>query len=198
MTPSTIYCREDEQTGAATVHAYRILLVITEPPHERYLRKYAEALARHRSGEIGVFRVRQQHSASWPSCRAEFHNEDRGTVALRELTSERDLRDRITEIADGWPFDMLIADWPDADPDTSTFARLVKDIDTTVALVRHRERIVRRVLVPAGGGAHALEGIRIADALAKAWSLDKQVLRIVHPGQDFWTYRADFKRQCAD
>lgn len=196
MTPSTIYCREDEQTSVAMAHAYRILLVVTEPPHEQYLREYADALARPQSAEIGVFRVHELRDGSWPSCRAEFHTEDRGTTAVPELTSHMNLRERITEIAESWPFDLLIADWPDADPDMGIFAHLVKDIDTTVVLVRHRQRTVRRVLVPAGGGAHALEGIRVADALAKAWSLDRQVLRIVHPGPDFWARRADLKRRC--
>lgn len=196
MTPSTIYCREDERTSVATAHAYRILLVVTEPPQEQYLREYADALARPQSAEIGVFRVHELRNSSWPSCHAEFHTEDRGTTAVPELTSHMNLRERITEIAESWPFDLLIADWPYADPDMGIFAHLVKDIDTTVVLVRHRQRTVRRVLVPAGGGAHALEGIRVADALAMAWSLDRQVLRIVHPGPDFWAHRADLKRRC--
>ncbi|HNX25791.1 MAG TPA: PTS sugar transporter subunit IIA [Phycisphaerae bacterium] len=196
MTLSTIYCREDEQTLVARAHAYRILLVVTEPPQEQYLRKYADAMARSQSAEIGVFRVHELHSGSWTSCHAKFHTEDRGTTAIPELTSHMKLRQRITEIAESWPFDLLIADWPHADPDMGTFAHLVKDIDTTVVLVRHRQCTVRRVLVPAGGGAHALEGIRIADAMAKAWALEKQVLRIVHPGPDFWARRADLKRRC--
>ncbi len=51
MTPSTIYCWEDEQTSVAMAHAYRILLVVTEEPQEQYLREYADALARPQCGE---------------------------------------------------------------------------------------------------------------------------------------------------
>ncbi|OQB79332.1 MAG: PTS system mannose-specific EIIBCA component [Planctomycetes bacterium ADurb.Bin126] len=196
MTPSTIYSREDVQTSVAMAPAYRILLVVTEPPQEQYLREYANALARPQSAEIGVFRLHQHRNGSSASCRAEFYTEDCGGMTVPELTSRMSLREHIMEIAESWPFDMLIADWPDADPDMSIFAHIVKDIDTIVVLVRHSQRMVRRVLVPAGGGAHALEGIRIADVLAKAWSLDRQVLRIIHPGPEFWERRADLKRRC--
>jgi len=197
MTSATICRQEDATRDVACVHAYRILLVITEPHHEQDLREYAHALAKSQSADIGVLRDYQHRDSAAPCCRIELPVDGgSGVMAVREPHAGKGLAARIEEIADSWPFDMLIATWPDTDEDVAVYARVVKDINVTAVLVRPSDRALRRVVVPAGGGAHALEGIRVADALAKAWSLDAQVLRIVQPSHDFWLRRADLKRRC--
>lgn len=197
MVPSTVYCLQDEQPKAETARSYRILVVVTEPQQERYLRQYAEALAASQSAEVGVLYDLQPRDNSIPSCRLEAPvNGGSGALAVRDLLSGESLATHVREVAESWPFDMVIAQWPGADVDIGVYACLVKDLDVIAVLARHVHRSLRRVLVPAGGGAHALEGIRVADALAKSWSLDAQVLRVVQPGHNFWLGHTDMKQRC--
>lgn len=179
------------------VSVYRILVVLTEPRQERYLAAYAQALSQLQSAQVGVLRDYLPQDSKTTCCRVELPlDDDKGVLAVREMPGGKDLATNIQNVARDWPFDMMIAQWPDGDVNVAVFARVVKDIDVTGVLIKHRDTTLRRVVVPAGGGAHALEGIRVADALAKAWALRAQVLRVVQPGDDFWLKRADLKHRC--
>ncbi len=197
MTPAMICCLKAGRTDAAADRAYRILAVLTEPRQQPHLRRYVHALAQRQEAEIGVLRNYPQADGTPPCGSAELPGPDAGKGPT-EFASRpgAELAPRIGEVAARWPFDMLIAEWPDADEDVAIYARVVNAIGVTAVLVRPGDCALRRVVVPAGGGAHALEGVRVADALAKAWMLDAQVLRIVQPGPDFWLRRAELKRQC--
>ena len=197
MVFGTIGCKEAAGNNAALAHGYRILLVVTEPHHEQYLRTYADALAMSQSAQIVVLRDYRHPDDAASPWRIDLPlDHGRPVAAARAPRAGNGLDARIKEVAGSWPFDMLIARWPDTDEDVAAHVRIVKNMDVISVLVRLGTRAPRRVVVPAGGGAHALEGIRVADALAKAWSLDAQVLRIVQPSHDFWSHRADMKRQC--
>ncbi len=180
--------------GTCGRSAYRILVVLTEPCQEEYLREYADALARHQSAVVRLLRDYDVEEAPLSGdCSETIVDGGVGALSARCLLSKVSLSERIVEVFGSWPFDMMIADWPRKDGDVALFARLVRDIDTTAILVRHRGFPCRRLIVPAGGGVHALEGVRIADALAKQWSLDTQVLRVVLQADSYWMQRADLK-----
>ena len=197
MTPAPVGFADDGPAGMAPGRTCRLLLVVTESRQEAYLRRYAGALAAFQSAQIGVLRDCRGAGGAAECCQAELPlcGPD-SPGAKRVLPAGAPLGACIGAIAGRWPFDMLIAEWPQADEHVALHARLVSELGVTAVLVRHSDGALRRVVVPAGGGAHALEGIRVADALARAWSLDRQVLRIVQPGSSFWLHRADLKRQC--
>jgi mannitol/fructose-specific phosphotransferase system IIA component (Ntr-type)/nucleotide-binding universal stress UspA family protein len=199
MSLATVPFQEDERAHpAGGRRAYRILLLLDDPRQERCLRSYADALAKPWSAQVAILRnyVRQDTGAT--CCQVELPMEGGLSTMMPagDALAGKSLAAGIGGIAASWPFDMLIAEWPESDRDVAAHACVVKDVNVTAVLVRRSDQPLRRVVVPAGGGAHALEGIRVADALANAWSLDARVLRIVQPGKDFWPNRADLKLRC--
>jgi len=197
MAYATASSQQDTRAAHKTFHPYRILVVLTEPMQERYLREYAGVLARRQLADVGVLRDYDFRGRPQVESHPALPHSSYGPV-LSEAACDgtTDLASRIAELAESWPFGMIVADWPDEDDDIATYARLVRDIDVTAVLIRHRACSLRRVLIPAGGGAHALEGIRVANALAEAWSLDAKVLRVVKSREGVWLRAADLKHRC--
>ena len=195
MTMNTASYSPCERTENTSVLPYRILLVLTEKTQETYLRKYAEALAGFSLTEISVLRNYLYQDRSTIRLEPESIAEKTNEASAPPTKAETGLKTRVQEIFTLYSFDTIIAEWPEMDEEAGIFLNLAKFTGALLVLVRHRKGILRRVLLPTSGGAHSLQGLWIADALAKAWTLQAQVLRIIQPDEDFWMRRTDFKQR---
>ncbi len=184
MANATRSSTEHGRTAAGAAGAYRMLVVLTRPGQERHLCRYVQALAGRQSVHLGVLPCYDRSETEAPP---DVEIDSQGRTELRMFEPGGDLTDRVMRIAESWPFDMIVADWPGTDDEMGVFAALVSNTNATAVLIRHRDRAPGRVLVPTGGGFNARHGVRIAEMLAKAWSLKAEVLRILQPGQGFWT-----------
>ncbi len=174
----------------------RILVPLEKPGSEHGLVRFASTLALTRKGELHLTHILARSASG-----------DRAEKLLQQMTevaAEQEVRaiphvveaptvtEGIKAAVDSWKCNMMVMGWYHEVEKVAILAArnraLAKEIRLDTLIFKDRNfRPARRVLVPTGGGSHALTGLQIGYELARAWNADIEVVRIARaPG-----YRAD-------
>ena len=109
--------------------------------------------------------------------------------AIAHLEKDEDVTSGIQRAVRRWSCNMMLMAWKasvERDAILSAPNRaLAKDIDVDTLIFKEKKSgPVRRILVPFGGGNHALVGVQIAYDLARTWGAELEILRIVRDSRD--------------
>ena len=167
----------------------RLLVPLENPHQEHNLVDLAATLAPSPWGELHLTHILTPDAEPLPDIEQALQvladrgmAHDIGTIA--HLEKDEDVTSGIQRAVRRWSCNMMLMAWKanvERDAILSAPNRaLTKAIDVDTLIFKEKKSgPVRRILVPFGGGNHALVGVQIAYDLAQAWGADLEILRIV-------------------
>lgn len=172
----------------------RILVPLENPHQEHNLVDLAATLALAPWGELHLTHILTPDAAPRPDMeRALQVSADRAMAhdigAIAHLEKDEDVTSGIQRAVRRWSCNMMLMAWNakvERDAILSAPNRaLTKAIDVDTLIFKEKKSgPVRRILVPFGGGNHALVGVQIAYDLARTWGAELEILRIVRDPRD--------------
>lgn len=172
--------KHDNVCGYGT-GAYRILVVLTQRNMEKILTDFAKIFACSQECEIGFLYDYSSENMNKEACDDYIPVSKKRHVIFNQFGLNCDIESKLIRVGGIWPFKMILVSWPDSDSRFGMIMRAARLMNSTSVFVRRNiDNVpIKRVLVPAGGGIHAFEGVRIADILAKALNVPAMLLRII-------------------
>ncbi|MYB70121.1 MAG: hypothetical protein F4X75_16685 [Gemmatimonadetes bacterium] len=172
----------------------RILVPLENPHQEHNLVDLATSLAVPPWGELHLTHILTPDAEPIPDIdQALAALADRAMTrnigAIAHLEESADVTSAIQQAVRRWSCNMMLMAWKGDVERTSILSApnraLTKDTDVDTLIFKEKKRgPVRRILVPFGGGNHALVGVQIAYDLAQAWGAELEILRIVRDTRD--------------
>lgn len=172
----------------------RILVPLENPHQQHKLVDLAATLALSPWGELHLTHILTPDAEPRPNIeRALQVSADRAMVhdigAIAHLEKDADVTSGIQRAVRRWSCNMMLMAWNakvERDAILSAPNRaLTKAIDVDTLIFKEKKSgPVRRILVPFGGGNHALVGVQIAYDLARTWGAELEILRIVRDPRD--------------
>lgn len=170
----------------------RILVPLEKPGSEEGLVRFAATLALTRKGELHLTHIltesaSQEHAGQLLKQMKRVHP-GQEVHAIPHLVEASTVTDGIKAAVDRWKCNMMVMGWYHEVEKVAILAArnraLAKEIRLDTLIFKDRNfRPARRVLVPTGGGSHALMGLQIGYELARAWKAEIEVMRIARaPG----------------
>ena len=165
----------------------RILVPLEKPGSEEGLVRFAATLALTRRGELHLTHILTE-SASQEHAGQLLQQMKRVQAgqevhAIPHLVEASTVTDGIKAAVDRWKCNMMVMGWYHEVEKVAILAArnraLAKEIRLDTLIFKDRNfRPAKRVLVPTGGGSHALMGLQIGYELARAWKAEIEVMRI--------------------
>ena len=167
----------------------RILVPLENPHQQHKLVDLAATLALSPWGELHLTHILTPDAKPRPDIEQALQvSVDRAMVhdigAIAHLEKDADVTSGIQRAVRRWSCNMMLMAWNakvERDAILSAPNRaLTKAIDVDTLIFKEKKSgPVRRILVPFGGGNHALVGVQIAYDLARTWGAELEILRIV-------------------
>ena len=172
----------------------RILVPLENPHQQHKLVDLAATLALSPWGELHLTHILTPDAKPRPDIEQALQvSVDRAMVhdigAIAHLEKDADVTSGIQRAVRRWSCNMMLMAWNakvERDAILSAPNRaLTKAIDVDTLIFKEKKSgPVRRILVPFGGGNHALVGVQIAYDLARTWGAELEILRIVRDPRD--------------
>lgn len=165
----------------------KILVPLEHPDMEGGLVRFAAAMARTRGGEIHLTHILEDGESGEEADSLLQKAADIATVvgakAIPHIAHGPDVTKGIQEAVAQWDCNMMIMGWyrgvDKRSVLTSRNRNLAKEVRLDTLILKERDLgKAQRILVPSGGGSHALTGVQIGYELAQLWDAKLEVLRI--------------------
>ena len=172
----------------------RILVPLENPHQEHNLVDLAATLALSPWGELHLTHILTPGAKPRPDIKQALQvSADRAMAhdvgAIAHIEKDEDVTSGIQRAVRRWSCNMMLMAW-NAKVERDAFLSapnraLAKAIDVDTLIFKEKKSgPVRRILVPFGGGNHALVGVQIAYDLARTWGAELEILRIVRDRRD--------------
>ncbi len=165
----------------------KILVPLEHPDMEGGLVRFAAAMAQTRGGEMHLTHILEDGESSETAesllQQATAVATDQGATAIPHIVRGPNVTKGIQEAVTQWDCNMMIMGWYRSVDKLSVLAAqnrdLAKEVRLDTLILKERDLgKAKRILVPSGGGSHALTGVQIGYELAQLWDSELEVLRI--------------------
>ena len=170
-----------------TQSTLKILVPLEHPDMEGGLVRFASAMAQTRGGVMHLTHILKDGESSETADsllqKATAVATDLGATAIPHLVRGPNVTKGIQEAVTQWDCNMMIMGWYRGVDKLSVLASqnrgLAKEVRLDTLILKERDLgKAKRILVPSGGGSHALTGVQIGYELAQLWDAELEVLRI--------------------